>query len=265
MAAPEGAGERTAEEIERQAVEQFTVQARSFASAAVINDERALRVLTDLAGAGPADRVVDVACGPGNVTCRLAAGGARVTGVDLTPTMLALAAERARAEGCAATTRFARGRMDRLPFPDGAFTVVANRYALHHAADPERVADELVRVAAPGGRLVIADFAATDDAGAAAAYDAAEVKRDPSHVRNLTAAELEGLFTRRGWRLAEAVPYRVETRLEQLLARSHGPDHDGVRRAFADSLATHGLGVDARRDGDDIAFTYPLLALRFER
>ncbi len=265
MVAPPGNPQRTVEEIERQAVEQFTVQARSFASAAVINDEHALGVLTDLAAAGPGDRVVDVACGPGIVTSRLAADGARVTGVDLTPTMLALAADRATAEGCGATTTFALGRMDQLPFPTGAFDVVANRYALHHAADPERVADELVRVAAPGGRLVIVDFAATDDVEAAAAYDAAEVKRDPSHVRNLTAAELEGLFTRRGWRVTAAVPYRVETRLEQLLARSHGTDHDGVREAFARSIGGHGLGVGAHRVDGDIAFTYPLLALRFER
>ena len=80
-----------AERIEREAVAQFTVHAEAFARAAVVNDERALDVLADLAAVGPGHRVVDVACGPGIVTCRLAAGGASVVGVDLTPAMLGLA------------------------------------------------------------------------------------------------------------------------------------------------------------------------------
>lgn len=259
----QAAGE--AERIEREAVAQFTVHAESFARAAVINDERALDVLARLAAAGPGHRVVDVACGPGIVSCRLATGGAAVVGVDLTPAMLRLAAGRAEATGCAATTAFALGRMDRLPFPDGSFDVVVNRYALHHAADPERVAAELGRVAAPGGRLVIVDFAATEDREASTAYDEAERRRDPSHVRNLTAGEQQGLFTGRGWRLTEVVPYRVTASLDAVLANSHGPDHDGVRARFEASLDGHGLGVGARRQGGDIVFDYPLVAQRFER
>ncbi len=254
-----------AERIEREAVAQFTVHAEAFARAAVVNDERALDVLAGLAATGPGHRVVDVACGPGIVTCRLAATGAAVAGVDLTPAMLRLAAGRAEAAGCRASTAFVLGRMDRLPFPSGSFDVVVNRYALHHAAEPDRVAAELGRVAAPAGRLVIVDFAATEDREAAAAYDEAERRRDPSHVRNLTADEQQGLFTSRGWRLAEVVPYRVTASLDAVLANSHGPDHDGVRARFEASLGRHGLGVDARRQGSDIVFDYPLVAQRFER
>jgi len=253
------------ERIEREAVAQFTVHAEAFARAAVVNDERALDVLAGLAAAGPGHRVVDVACGPGIVTCRLAAGGAAVVGVDLTPAMLRLAAGRAEAAGCRASTAFTLGRMDQLPFPDGSFDVVVNRYALHHAADPERVAAELGRVAAPGGRLVIVDFAATEDREAAAAYDDAERHRDPSHVRNLTADEQQGLFTSRGWRPTEIVPYRVTASLDAVLANSHGPDHDGVRARFEASLDGHGLGVDARRKDGDIVFDYPLVAQLFVR
>ncbi len=260
-----GQAEGSVESIEREAVAQFTVHAEAFARAAVVNDERALDVLAGLAAAGPGDRVVDVACGPGIVTCRLAAGGATVVGVDLTPAMLRLAAGRVEAAGCGASTAFALGRMDRLPFPAACFDVVVNRYALHHAAEPERVAAELGRVAAPDGRLVIVDFAATEEREAATAYDEAERRRDPSHVRNLTAAEQQGLFTSRGWRLAEVIPYRVTASLGAVLANSHGPDHAGVQSRFEASLGGHGLGVDARRQGDDIVFDYPLVAQLFRR
>jgi SAM-dependent methyltransferase len=249
------------EAVEREAVAQFTVHAESFARSAVINDEQALAVLAELASLTPGDRVVDVACGPGIVSSLLARSGASVVGVDLTPTMVQLATRRAAPDGA----RFALARMDRLPFPDASFEVTVNRYALHHAADPARVAAELVRVTRPGGRLVIVDFAAPDDPAAAGAYDGAERLRDPSHVRNLRPAEQQALFTGRGCCLVRVVPYQVGARLATVLAGSHGPDHDGVRRAFEASIEGHGLGVGARRLGDDIAFEYPLVAQLFSR
>ncbi len=278
---PRPRAERSAGQIEAEAVEQFTVHAESFAAAAVINDERALSILDELAAIEPGDRVIDVACGPGIVTCRLARHGAPVVAIDLTPRMLELAAERSAAAGLTDLTPFTVARMDHLPFPDGSFTVAVNRYALHHAADPEQVAAELVRVVAPGGRLVIVDFAAGPNPIASAAYDDAERLRDPSHVGNLTPDEQQQLFLTRGCRLVAAPAYRIEARLATVLAGSHGPDHDGFRRAFEASLDGHRLGVNARRvdsDGDgaiaggvdgaiagDIAFDYPIVAQLFSR
>ena len=53
--------------------------------------------------------------------------------------------------------------MEALDVPDGSFDVSVSRYALHHAVDVAAVADELVRVVRPGGRIVVVDFAATTD------------------------------------------------------------------------------------------------------
>jgi SAM-dependent methyltransferase len=179
--------------------------------------------------------------------------------------MLELAQRRAEKLGLSARTEFVPGAMDRLPFADGEFSVVVSRYALHHAPSPERAAAEMVRVLRPDGRVVIVDFAAADDPIAARAYDDAELLRDPSHVRNLTAEQQRALFEAQGLRVESACSYGLEADVDAVLAQSHGDDHEGFRRAFAASLDTHGLGVDARRVDDRIRFTYPIVGFRLSR
>jgi len=252
--------------VRRLAIEQFTAHGASFGSSPVMNDGAALDALVELCRLASGDRVADVACGPGIVSCRLAAAGATVVGIDATPAVLDLARARATAHGVDAgggTHLVLLGDMERLPLADGSVDVAVSRYALHHAADPAAVAAELVRVVRPGGRIVVVDFAATTDEAAATAYDEAERWRDPSHVRNLTAAEQERLFAEAGCRLDAATTYRLPADLDTVLARSHGVDHGRVRAAFEASIGGHGLGVDAHHDGARIAFAYPIAGFRF--
>jgi 2-polyprenyl-3-methyl-5-hydroxy-6-metoxy-1,4-benzoquinol methylase len=124
---------RQAVEAERVARAQFTAHADSFANSPIINDSAALDAIADLAEVSDADRVLDVACGPGIVSCHLAERGATVVGMDLTPATLELASRRADKLGLSSRTEFVPGSMDRLPFGDGEFSVVVSRYALHHA------------------------------------------------------------------------------------------------------------------------------------
>ncbi|MFN0089704.1 MAG: class I SAM-dependent methyltransferase [Acidimicrobiales bacterium] len=245
---------------DRRIVEQFTLQAEGFAASPTITDHAALELLADLAGAGPADVVADVACGPGVVAAHLAATAGRVIGVDLTAAMLELAAARAGELGRSQRCAFVLGSMLELPFGDGACSVVVSRYTLHHALDPAAALGELVRICRPGGRVVVVDMAADPDPAAAAAYDAAEVRRDPSHVRNLTRREQRELLAAAGLAPEREGGYRLDADLETLLARSFSPDPDAVRRAFHDSLGGHRLGVAARVEQGRLRFTYPIAA-----
>jgi SAM-dependent methyltransferase len=97
----------------------------------------------------PGEDVLDVACGTGNATVPAAQSGARVTGLDLTPSMLARARE--RAAGLA--VEWVEGDAEELPFPDGSFDVVLSTFGCMFAPRHEVVADELARVLRPGGRL----------------------------------------------------------------------------------------------------------------
>ena len=208
---------------------------------------------------------MDVACGPGIVATHLATQVSEVVGVDLTPKMLRLARARAASAGVGDRCRFVEGSMDELDLPDESFDIAVSRYALHHAHDVDAVAAELVRVVRPGGRLVIVDFAAPGDESVAGAYDDAERRRDPSHVKNLTPAATRSLFEQRACRVVASTSYHLPMRVDELLARSTGPDHDGFAEAFERSVGHHGLGVNARRADGTIRFEYPIVGYAFDR
>jgi demethylmenaquinone methyltransferase/2-methoxy-6-polyprenyl-1,4-benzoquinol methylase len=98
------------------------------------------------------DRVLDLACGTGDILF-LAAAKARVAvGLDLTFRMLQLA----KAKRASAT--LVTGDMLALPFRSGHFSVVTTGYGLRNVPDLAQAIDEIARVLAPGGRLLSLDF-----------------------------------------------------------------------------------------------------------
>lgn len=105
---------------------------------------------------GPGVRVLDVACGSGNVAVPAARAGAVVTGLDIAPNLLEQARARAASEGL--TIQFDEGDAEGLPYADAAFDVVASMYGAMFAPRPELVAAELVRVCRPGGRVAMANW-----------------------------------------------------------------------------------------------------------
>src|SRR6266699_1749755 len=221
-------------------VEQFTKQAVPFSTAPGVRDEEALRLLVDFTGAGLDDTVLDVACGPGLVVGALAG------------------------EKGLANVAWQVGDVLPLPSPDGAFSLVVSRFAFHHFPEPRAVLAEMKRVCAPGGRVVLVDVAASEDPAKAAALNRMEKLRDPSHVRALTLAELEGLFAEVGLPAPRAAFYQLKSELEGLLERSfpEAGDAERVRRMLIDSLEDDGLGLGTRRRGnDEIVFAYPVAML----
>jgi len=109
-------------------------------------------------GARPVGRLLDVGTGTGRMIELLGARAGAATGVDLSPAMLRLARGRLDAAGLAnAEVRLAD--MDALPLPDGAVDTVVLHQVLHFAQAPAAVLAEGARVLAPGGRLLVADFA----------------------------------------------------------------------------------------------------------
>lgn len=109
--------------------------------------------------AGPR-RILDVGCGTGTLTFRIAAElpEAEVVGLDPDPEVLAMAErKRDRSKG---KVRFVGGSADSLPFPDGSFEAVVTSMVFHHLP-PEVKRDALAeacRVLAPGGRFLLMDF-----------------------------------------------------------------------------------------------------------
>lgn len=104
----------------------------------------------------PGLRLLDVACGSGNLAMPAARDGAIVTGVDIATNLLEQARARAESEGL--TIQFDEGDAESLPYADSAFDVVVSMYGAMFAPRPELVAAELVRVCKPGGRIAMANW-----------------------------------------------------------------------------------------------------------
>ena len=101
-------------------------------------------------------RMLDVACGAGQISIPAARAGARVTGVDIATNSIEQARVRAQAEGLDA--RFDEGDAEMLPYEDASFDLVVSLIGAMFAPRPERVAAEMVRVCRPGGQIVMGNW-----------------------------------------------------------------------------------------------------------
>jgi SAM-dependent methyltransferase len=101
----------------------------------------------------PGDRVLDLACGPGNFSrdFALASGDGLVVGLDFSETMLAVAVR----DNPMGNLAYVRGDARDLPFRDASFDAVCCFAALYLIEEPMRALAEMVRVLAPGGRLAL--------------------------------------------------------------------------------------------------------------
>jgi SAM-dependent methyltransferase len=104
-------------------------------------------------------RVLDVACGSGNLAIPAAKAGANVTGIDIAPNLLAEAGERAIREGV--SIRFDEGDAEDLPYGKGTFDLVVTMFGAMFAPRPAIVASELCRVCRPGGEIAMASWTPT--------------------------------------------------------------------------------------------------------
>lgn len=107
-------------------------------------------------GIEPGQRVLDVACGNGNLSLPAAKAGAVVTGVDIAPNLILQAKERAGNEGLKIT--FEEGDAESLPYSDSSFDVAVTMFGAMFAPRPELVASELLRVTASGGTIAMANW-----------------------------------------------------------------------------------------------------------
>ncbi|HVW75763.1 MAG TPA: methyltransferase domain-containing protein, partial [Rhizomicrobium sp.] len=108
------------------------------------------------------DNFLDAGTGTGRMLELIAPHAGRAVGIDVSPEMLAIARDRLL-RGNVQNAQVRLADTYRLPFPNGGagagFDVVLFHQVLHYLDDPGAAVAEAARVMAPGGRLLIADFA----------------------------------------------------------------------------------------------------------
>ncbi len=155
-----------------QVVDHFVARAPIYnrSSAWCTDDELGALVLA-AAQPGPADRVLDVACGTGLVSRRFKGVAAHVTGVDITREM----ADQAQPY----LDELVITGAESMPFESASFDIVVSRQGIQFMALPQAI-HEMVRVTRPGGRVVLVNLCAY---GAADAGEYFEILRLRNPVR----------------------------------------------------------------------------------
>lgn len=104
----------------------------------------------------PGMRVLDVACGTGNLAVIAARRGCITKGVDIAANLIAQARERAAAEGL--EIEFCEGDAEELPYAEGEFDAVVSMFGAMFTPRPEVVASEFFHVTKPGGFVAMANW-----------------------------------------------------------------------------------------------------------
>ena len=104
----------------------------------------------------PGTRLLDIACGAGQLTIPAARRGIEVTAIDLAANLVEQAREKARSEGL--TVQVQQGDAEDLSFPDASFDVAMSLIGSMFAPRPEFVASEMIRVVKPGGKIIMGNW-----------------------------------------------------------------------------------------------------------
>ncbi|MFT7841009.1 class I SAM-dependent methyltransferase [Saccharothrix sp. BKS2] len=214
-------------------------------------------VLLTAADIGPADRVLDVGCGNGQLTRLAARRGRGALGLDLSGPMLARARALAVAEGVA-DAAFEQGDAQVFPFPPGGFDVALSRFGVMFFADPVRAFGNVRSALRPDGRLAflsmrglggLADVLAALGGGGPQPGPAGPLSlADPDVVRDVLGAagfrdvraepvEAAGVW---GRDVPDATDFLLAWGPVRFALRDADPAaRDRVRRAVADALAPH--------------------------
>jgi demethylmenaquinone methyltransferase / 2-methoxy-6-polyprenyl-1,4-benzoquinol methylase len=120
------------------------------------------RRVVQLANVQSGNRALDLCCGTGDIALALAKNGAETTGLDFSEKMLEVA--EARRQKIPDSTleirnlKFIQGDAQQLPFPENSFDIVTVGYGLRNLASWEKGLEEMLRVAKPGGRIIVLEF-----------------------------------------------------------------------------------------------------------
>lgn len=121
-----------------------------------LGNDRLWRIATTRAVAPRSgQRILDLAAGTGASSVSLARSGAEVVAADFSPGMID---EGRRRHSAVENLSFVEADATNLPFADGEFDAVTISFGLRNVNDPKKALAEMLRVTAPGGRLVICEF-----------------------------------------------------------------------------------------------------------
>jgi SAM-dependent methyltransferase len=235
-------------------------RARDYLASALHAGGEDLDALEALVRGRSSARVLDLGCGGGHVSYRLAPHVAEVVAVDVSQPMLDVVLHTAAERGLH-NVAARQSAAELLPFDAARFDFVVSRFSAHHWHDLDAGLRETERVLAPDGSAVFIDSIAPRSAVLDSHLQTIELLRDPSHVRNYTAPEWLAALARAGFEVVALTARRLRIEFGAWIARTRTPSlHADAIRSFQDGApeeVRRRLGVEP--DG-----TFQLDALQLE-
>ncbi len=212
--------------------------------------------ILDATSTGPGTRLLDLGCGTGLLLALAQQRGATVTGLDVTPGLLAVARDRLP------TAELWLADICRLPFASAAFDVVTGVNAVQFAADPRGALAEAARVVRPGGLVAVGTFAGPERAESTAVHEAMAALSPPRRQADHAPYSLSG--PQRLSAALAAAGLREEATGEVECVWRYGSLADAVRGLIGSAGGTRavqdagGAPVRAAIEGALAPFTDPL-------
>lgn len=204
-------------------LDQYDSRANAYLTSAVHAAGADLEAMAALVGHRPDAVALDMGCGGGHVSFRLAPLVGKMVACDLSAAMLETVANEAARRGLANLVT-KQSAAEALPCPDAAFDVVATRYSAHHWGGFTEGLAQMRRVLKPGGLALFADVVSPGTRLLDTWLQTLELLRDPSHVRNASADEWQAALAAEGFIVDAVTRYRLRLEFTPWIERMRTPE-----------------------------------------
>lgn len=249
-------------DITRLSQQQFSAQALGYSQSHVFNAGADLDAIVAMASDVQANIAVDIGSGAGFTAFAVSPFAHTVLSTDLALPMLQHAIQNAESRGLTNVAPVLVSA-ESLPFANNSVGLLTCRLAAHHFSDVTIGVSEWARIIEPGGAMILVDTVTPEGTDVAAWMNDIELRRDPSHSRDLSVLQWVDLLTANGFTIEETVLMKIPLEFDDWVKRSATPP-DVIEKMRADyvnasDLVTEAFGIES--DGP-LQFFWPCLVLR---
>jgi ubiquinone/menaquinone biosynthesis C-methylase UbiE len=239
---------------------QFNQAAQHYSASKIHAAGPDLAVMLQLAAPTATASILDAGCGTGHTALYFAPHVPQVIALDLSTAMLDQGRQLAAQRGIT-NIDFRQGDVEHLPFADESFDLVLSRYSAHHWPHPLAALTEFRRVLRPNGQLLLGDIVSWDDFTLDTHFQAIEILRDASHVRDHTIPQWVAMLQRAGFAADVAHTWEVYIDFASWVQRmlTPAPKVAMIRAILADAPQSVQQAFQLQPDG---SFTMQAAILR---
>ena len=252
----------TKRDITRLSQKQFSSQALEYSKSQTFTAGADLDIIVSMANEVQANIAVDIGSGAGFTAFAVSPFASTVLSTDLVLPMLQHAVEGATARGL---TNIAPALVsaESLPFANASISLLTCRLAAHHFSDVTVGVSEWARVIEPGGTLILVDTVTPENPGVATWMNEVELRRDPSHSRDLSGQEWIELLAANGFTVEETILTKIPLEFDDWMRRAGASPEttEAVRSKYLNATAAVTAAFGIQID-EPLRFFWPCLALK---